>query len=143
MLQRRSANDARSGRAAPLLDKGDMEGGGLCRVGVASSRPLLGLAFVTTAALLFGVVAACVKSIMLPTLVMQLCRSMIEWVLGVVAALVYWRRRKPEPEHDPELMRPSTSAWSKCSLGSAPAPRHSQGRGSALWAPSHCLGCSS
>ena len=124
MLQRRSANDARSGRAAPLLDKGDMEGGGLCRVGVASSRPLLGLAFVTTAALLFGVVAACVKSIMLPTLVMQLCRSMIEWVLGVVAALVYWRRRKPEPEHDPELMRPSchtsTCADASCESGRSP-----------------------
>jgi len=117
MLQRRSANDARTGRAAPLLDKSDIEDGGMCRVGVASRKPLVGLAFVTTAALLFGVVAACVKSIMLPTLVMQLCRSMIEWVLGVVAALVYWRRRKPEPEHEPELMRPSSCADASCESG--------------------------
>ena len=69
-------------------------------------NPLLGLIFVTSAALLFGVVAACVKATMLPTLVLQLCRSIIEWALGLMAALSYSRRsRLPAavimPESDP------------------------------------------
>lgn len=81
-----------------LLDKG--------YVGVSqrkSYKPLLGLFLVTTAALMFGVVAACVKAIALPTLMLQLCRSVLEWMLGVSAALAYRRGAKfPEPQVMPE-----------------------------------------
>lgn len=68
--------------------------------------PILGLVLVTSAALLFGVVAACVKAIMLPTLVLQLCRSVIEWALGVAAAFAYFRGqigKLPEPRLVPEV----------------------------------------
>ena len=71
--------------------------------------PMLGLLLVTSAALLFGVVAACVKAIEMPTLVLQLCRSFIEWALGVGAALFYWRtgaaRAQVRQEAEVEVIR--------------------------------------
>ena len=97
--------------------------GGIC---IKPKRnPLLGLIFVTSAALLFGVVAACVKATALPTLILQLCRSIIEWGLGIVAALSYSRGAQlPEPQVMPE------SAPAKFQSGSvlhkpspAPSPR--------------------
>ena len=45
---------------------------------------------VTSAALLFGVVAAFVKATGLPTLLMLETRSVLEWVLGVGVACVYY-----------------------------------------------------
>lgn len=49
-----------------------------------------GLLMVTSAALLFGVVAAFVKAAALPTLVMLQIRSLLEWMLGVTVALSYY-----------------------------------------------------
>ena len=95
--------------AVPLLNNGELETGavsGQCRAASAavSRAPLLGLTCVTTAALLFGVVAAFVKMIVLPTLVLQLVRSIVEWMLGIAAALVYWRRGQLAARRDEEMM---------------------------------------
>ena len=49
-----------------------------------------GLLMVTSAALLFGVVAAFVKAAALPTLVMLQIRSLLEWMLGLTVALGYY-----------------------------------------------------
>ena len=133
--------------AVPLLEKSDLEGSTCHRArGIVSRSPLLGLTLVTTAALLFGVVAACVKAIVLPTLVLQLVRSVIEWVLGLAAALVYWRREKIGAGHDAELMRAggddSGAASSSCttngsSRSSSGAPTDLVGL---LLGPSHLRG---
>ena len=92
--------------ASPLLAKQEP-------LAHARQAPMLGLVLVTTAALLFGVVAACVKAIEMPTLVLQLCRSFIEWALGVGAALFYWRtgaaRAQVRQEAELEVQ---TDAWS-------------------------------
>lgn len=88
--------------ASPLLAKQEP-------IAHARQAPMLGLVLVTTAALLFGVVAACVKAIEMPTLVLQLCRSFIEWALGVGAALFYWRtgaaRAQVRQEAELEVIR--------------------------------------
>lgn len=55
----------------------------------------LGLVLVTASALLFGIVAAFIKAIDVPTLVLQLVRSLIEWLLGIIAALVYRKKQQP------------------------------------------------
>ena len=52
---------------------------------------LLGVLMVTAAALLFGVVAAFIKATALPTLVMLMARSLLEWVMGFVFAMAYLR----------------------------------------------------
>ena len=118
-MQRRPSYDKAS-RAAPLLEKPDVEVG--CSAGAASRAPLIGMLLVTSAALLFGVVAACVKSILLPTLVLQMCRSVIEWGLGLAAALFYWQRRQPAAQYSAELV---------CAGGNESAATHA-----ALGAPS-------
>ena len=64
---------------------------------------LAGLLMVTSAALLFGVVAAFVKATALPTLVMLQIRSLLEWLLGVSVAMLYVQKRGdlpvlPQPE---------------------------------------------
>ena len=52
---------------------------------------LLGVLMVTAAALLFGVVAAFIKATALPTLVMLMARSLLEWVMGFLFAMAYLR----------------------------------------------------
>lgn len=85
---------------------------------VQSTQPqkLLGLTLVTTAALLFGVVAACVKAIHLPTLVLQQLRSMIEWALGVATVLFYRRKQKADGQKVTDLVElligpPNLRVW--------------------------------
>jgi len=61
------------------------------------ARKLCGLWLVTTAALCFGVVAACVKAIDFPTFLLQQCRSTLEWVLCLSTGLIY-RQCSSTPE---------------------------------------------
>ena len=58
----------------------------------APRNSIAGLVMVTSAALLFGVVAAFVKATALPTLVMLQVRSILEWFLGVASAFAYTHR---------------------------------------------------
>ena len=98
----------------PLLE----ESGSEAHRGVPS---WVGLVLVTVAALLFGVVAAFVKAITLPTLVLQLARSLIEWLMAICVILATWwkdrRYRKvpcqPESELLPafELDRANEESW--------------------------------
>lgn len=53
-------------------------------------RSIAGLLMVTSAALLFGIVAAFVKATSLPTLVMLQIRSILEWALGAGVAWLYY-----------------------------------------------------
>jgi drug/metabolite transporter (DMT)-like permease len=55
---------------------------------------IAGLLMVTSAALLFGVVAAFVKAASLPTLVMLQIRSLLEWLLGLIVAIGYYRHER-------------------------------------------------
>ena len=57
----------------------------------SASTRMAGMLMVTAAALLFGVVAAFVKATALPTLVMVQARSLLEWIIGLIAAITYLR----------------------------------------------------
>ena len=97
----------------------------------SASAPLLGMAMVTAAALLFGVVAAFVKATALPTLVMIQVRSILEWAIGIGVALCY-RRPVKFPRAEVSLIENRESAQ----VSGAPAsPRGAGERGTAEAAP--------
>ena len=81
-----------NGLGAPLMPKQ-----------MTTTGSLAGMLMVTSAALLFGIVAAFVKATALPTLVMCQIRSTLEWFLVIGVALLYVRKRGmlppvPQPE---------------------------------------------
>ena len=93
-----SANSRRKALAEPLMSAS--AGGTDSASAMAVSErmnTLVGITMVTSAALLFGVVAAFVKATALPTLVMLQCRSIIEWAIGVAVAFAYLRGERPKP----------------------------------------------
>mmetsp|Transcript_43515 Transcript_43515/g.141592 ORF Transcript_43515/g.141592 Transcript_43515/m.141592 type:complete len:401 (-) Transcript_43515:144-1346(-) len=53
---------------------------------LAGSRHVEGVALITSAALLFGILAAVVKSVALPTLLKMQIRSLLEWLICLAAA---------------------------------------------------------
>ena len=69
----------------------------------AERSSVAGLVMVTSAALLFGVVAAFVKATALPTLIMLQARSILEWLLGLGVAVAYFFniRMAPLPQAEP------------------------------------------
>ena len=74
----------------------------------ASCYSLSGMLMVTSAALLFGVVAAFVKATNLPTLLMLQCRSVLEWAIGVGVGCLYAAKGKnqvlkPLPQAEAEV----------------------------------------
>ena len=98
-----SASKQRKDLAEPLIANGasapkpGLANSAAARRSAVDWDTVVGMAMVTSAALLFGVVAAFVKACSMPTLVMLQCRSIIEWFIGIAVAIAQLRGQKPKP----------------------------------------------
>ena len=74
-----------------------------------SSASYCGMLMVTASALVFGVVAAIVKSVEMPTLLKLQIRSVMEWLLCLAAA-TYYRQLKRRTVRPPSPKSMSTES---------------------------------
>ena len=96
---------------------------------------------VTTAALLFGVVAAFVKATTLPTLVMLMIRSILEWALGFGVALLHHDdTREGRSVTVPPLPQPETALHEVETFGAGVKPDDNSGLTMLLFGPPHLRG---